>query len=51
MSYTNVRYWVKYQKNGRTWIHAGMRYEEFHALVARLVAENIAYTTGEEKAE
>ena len=51
MSYTDCRYWVRYEKQGRVWTHAGMTFEQYHSLVARLVAEHISYTTGEEKAQ
>ena len=50
MSYKDTLYWVSFtsKKTGHTITHAGMTWDSYHRLIGRLVADGVAFTTGEE---
>lgn len=50
MSYKDTLYWVEFisKKSGHMITHAGMTWDGYHRLVGRLVADGVAFTTGEE---
>ena len=50
MSYKDTLYWIHFTSptTGHEITHAGMTWDSYHSLCAKLATEGIVYTTGEE---